>query len=585
VEVRNCIDRGSTTALLFASHAEMSKPVLAVVYALTLAFFGAFFIWPIAQTVGGALFEGNRVTIAFIREVFRNDIYVDGLRNAFLLALASTAATLLIALPLSFIADRFEFPGKKLLTTLVLVPMILPPFVGAIGIRQILGSYGALNALLTKLGLLRADQAIDWLGLSQFWGIVLLNALHLYPILFLNVTAALANVDPAMEEAAENLGCTGFRKFRRVTLPLIMPGLFAGGTIIFIFAFTELGVPLIFDYSRVTSVQIFYGIKEITGNPFPFALVVVMLSSTLLLYLASKFAFGRDQHAMTAKATTAGGARSVGKISALVCTLIFAGITLLALLPHLGVVGVSLAGEWYRTVVPRTLTLDHYQTALGHYLTVPSILNSLKYASIATVIDLLLGITIAYIVVRTKLPGRGLLDALAMLPLAVPGLVLAFGYISMTQDGKFFAALNPSKDPTLLLVIAYSVRRLPYIVRSAAAGLQQTSVTLEEAAENLGCPPARTLWRVTFPLIAANLIAGALLAFSFAMLEVSDSLILAQKQADFPITKAIYELFQLLGDGRFVASALGVWAMVFLALTILFAGRILGKRMGALFRV
>jgi iron(III) transport system permease protein len=563
----------------------MSKPVLAVVYALTLAFFGAFFVWPIAQTVGGALFDGNRLTFAFIREVFRNDIYVDGLRNAFLLAVASTVATLLIALPLSFIADRYEFPGKKLLTALVLVPMILPPFVGAIGVRQILGSYGALNAALTKLGLLSPDQAIDWLGLSQFWGIVALNALHLYPILFLNVTAALANVDPAMEEAAENLGCTGFRKFRRVTLPLIMPGLFAGGTIVFIFAFTELGVPLIFDYSRVTSVQIFYGIKEITGNPFPFALVVVMLSATLFLYLASKLLFGRDHHAMTAKATTASGARTLGKLPALTCTAAFAGITALALLPHLGVVGVSLSADWYRTILPGSWTLDHYQTALGHYLTVPSIVNSLKYASIATVIDLVLGVTIAYIVVRTKLPGRGLLDALAMLPLAVPGLVLAFGYISMTQDGKFFAALSPIKDPTLLLVIAYSVRRLPYIVRSAAAGLQQTSVTLEEAAENLGCPPARTLWRITFPLIIANVIAGALLAFSFAMLEVSDSLILAQKQADYPITKAIYELFQLLGDGRFVASALGVWAMVFLALTILFAGRILGKKMGALFRV
>lgn len=563
----------------------MSKPVLTVVYALTLAFFGAFFLWPIAQTVGGALFEGNRFTFAFIREVFRNDIYVDGLRNAFLLAVASTAATLLIALPLSFIADRFEFPGKKLLTALVLVPMVLPPFVGAIGVRQILGSYGSLNSALMKLGLLRPDQAIDWLGVSPFWGIVLLNALHLYPILFLNITAALANVDPAMEEAAENLGCTGWRKFRRVTLPLIMPGLFAGGTIVFIFAFTELGVPLIFDYSRVTSVQIFYGIKEITGNPFPYALVVVMLSATLFLYLTSRLLFGRDQYAMVAKATTAGGARSLGKFPALACSFIFVGITALALLPHLGVVGVSLAGEWYRTILPSAWTLDHYQTALGHYLTVPSILNSLKYASIATVINLFLGVTIAYIVVRTKLPGRGFLDALAMLPLAVPGLVLAFGYISMTQEGKFFAPLNPGRDPMLLLVIAYSVRRLPYIVRSAAAGLQQTSVTLEEAAENLGCPPTRTLWRITFPLIAANVIAGALLAFSFAMLEVSDSLILAQKQADFPITKAIYELFQLLGDGRFVASALGVWAMVFLALTILFAGHILGKRMGALFRV
>jgi iron(III) transport system permease protein len=177
--VWNRCERCSTPALLFASHAAMSKPVLAVVYALTLAFFGAFFLWPIAQTVGGALFEGNRLTFAFIREVFRNEIYVDGLRNAFLLAVASTAATLLIALPLSFIADRFEFPGKKLLSTLVLVPMILPPFVGRSACARFLGSYGALNAALTKLGILSPDQAIDWLGLSQFWGIVVLNALHL----------------------------------------------------------------------------------------------------------------------------------------------------------------------------------------------------------------------------------------------------------------------------------------------------------------------------------------------------------------------------------------------------------------------
>jgi iron(III) transport system permease protein len=129
------------------------------------------------------------------------------------------------------------------------------------------------------------------------------------------------------------------------------------------------------------------------------------------------------------------------------------------------------------------------------------------------------------------------------------------------------------------------VRRLPYVVRSAVAGLQQTSVALEEAAQNLGCPPLRSLRRITLPLIAANVLAGGLLAFAFAMLEVSDSLILAQKQQHFPITKAIYELFQLMGEGRFVASALGVWAMAFLGLTIFATSRILGKKMGALFRV
>ncbi len=147
-----------------------------------------------------------------------------------------------------------------------------------------------------------------------------MNALHLYPILYLNIVAALANLDPAMEEAAENLGCTGFRKFRRITLPLIMPGLFAGGTIVFIWAFTELGVPLMFEFTRVTSVQIFSGINDIGGNPFPFALVAVMLAASVILYAVSKWAFGRDTHAMMAKATSQGGPRTAGPAMSAFCT-------------------------------------------------------------------------------------------------------------------------------------------------------------------------------------------------------------------------------------------------------------------------
>jgi iron(III) transport system permease protein len=363
-----------------------------------------------------------------------------------------------------------------------------------------------------------------------------------------------------------------------------MPGFFAGGTIVFIWSFTELGVPLMFDFTRVTSVQIFYGIKDIGGNPFPFALVVVLLCSTVLLYAASKFFFGRDSHAMMAKATSQGGPRQAGLAEGLVCSGLFGLVTFLAMLPHIGVIMVAFSTDWYQTILPSGWTLSHFESALGHNLTLPSIQNSLKYAGLATIVDLFLGVAIAYVVVRTRLAGRQILDAMSMLPLAVPGLVLAFGYLAMTQEGKFFAFLNPTIDPLIILVIAYSVRRLPYVVRSAAAGFQQTSVTLEEAAQNLGCPPLRALRRITLPLIAANLLAGGLLAFSFAMLEVSDSLILAQKQQDFPITKAIYELYQLLGEGRFVASALGVWAMAFLAVTIIGTSLILGKKLGAIFR-
>ena len=564
----------------------MSKPLSILVFALTGLFFFFFFAWPIGETLRGAFFTGEGTfTAAFIVEVFRNPIYLEGLVNAFLFAVASTILSVFLALPLAFLSDRFLFPGKSLLSGLVLVPMILPPFVGAIGIKQILGQEGALNALLQATGLMSSDHPVDWLGQGRFWGVVVMNALHLYPILYLNIVAALANLDPAMEEAAENLGCTGFRKFRRITLPLIMPGLFAGGTIVFIWAFTELGVPLMFEFTRVTSVQIFSGINDIGGNPFPFALVAVMLAASVILYGISKWAFGRDSHAMMAKATSQAGPRKAGPVMSAFCTAFFCAITALAILPHLGVILVAFSRDWYGTILPTGWTLEHFRDALGHSLTLPSIQNSLKYASLATLVDVVLGIAIAFVVVRTKLHGREVLDAMAMLPLAVPGIVLAFGYLAMTQEGKILGALNPIKDPLPILVIAYSVRRLPYVVRSAAAGFQQTSVTLEEAAQNLGCPPLRTLMKITIPLIMANLLAGALLAFSFAMLEVSDSLILAQRQEDYPITKAIYELYQLLGDGRFIASALGVWAMCFLGTTIIGASLILGKKLGAIFRV
>ena len=564
----------------------MSQNFARGVFLFTALFFAAFFLWPILQILkGGFINADGHFTLAYLTALLADPIYVGGLANSFLLACATLTLATLIALPLAFISDRFDFFGKAALSSLVLIPMILPPFVGAIGIKQIFGQYGALNAAIIGLGLRPEDWAFDWFAANRFWGIAVVQALSLYPIVFLNAVAALANVDPAMEEAAENLGCTGFRRFFKITVPLIKPGLFAGGTIVFIWAFTELGVPLVFDYPRVTSVQIFYGLKEIGGNPLPYALVTVMLFATVCLYAIGKGLFGRQSYAMMAKATHSGGARALPGWRGWACTAAFVGVTTIAVLPHMGVVLVAFAKDWYRTVLPEAFTLENFSIALGHDLTVPAIANSLKFASVSTIIDVFLGIAIAYVVVRSKLPGRQILDFLAMLPLAVPGLVLAFGYLAMSQEGRFFAFLNPVEDPTILLIIAYSVRRLPYVVRSAVAGFQQTSETLEEAAQNLGAGPLRATVKITLPLIAANLIAGGMLAFAFAMLEVSDSLVLAQKQIYYPITKAILELFQLLGDGKFIASALGVWAIVFLGVTIVGLSLLLGKKLGTIFRV
>jgi iron(III) transport system permease protein len=249
----------------------------------------------------------------------------------------------------------------------------------------------------------------------------------------------------------------------------------------------------------------------------------------------------------------------------------------------MAVVAHSFAERWIFSVAPNAWTTANYQEVLSSGLTLSSIRNSLFYSTCSALIDLVLGVLIAWCITRRRVPFAGVIDALAMLPLALPGLVIAFGYIA-AFDWKI-SWLNPRENPTLLLIISYSVRRLPYIVRSAYAGFQQTSVTLEEASANLGASPFRTLRKITLPLVMANLIAGTILTFAFAMLEVSDGLILAMKEHYFPITKAIYQLLGRIDpNSASVACALGVLGMIILSLSLLIAARILGRKMGQLFR-
>src|SRR5690606_38686383 len=293
------------------------------------------------------------------------------------IALLTTTLCLVITMPMALLAARYDWCGKSVVTSLVLVPLILPPFVGAIGMRALLGRYGALNAMLGFDG-----PGIDFLGGAlggRLPGVVLMEALHLYPILYLNVAAALANLDPALDEAATNLGAGRVRRFFRCTLPLIVPGLFAGGTIVFIWSFTELGTPLMFDYYDVTPVQVFWGINELAQSPRPYALVVVMLAVAVGLYALGKWAFGGRAYAMQSKASIAAQPTRLRGLAGAGAFALFAGVTLLAVLPHLGVIlsSFSAEGAWFHSVLPEQFTLKHYQSALTHELATRSITNSL----------------------------------------------------------------------------------------------------------------------------------------------------------------------------------------------------------------
>src|SRR5258708_7193768 len=197
---------------------------------LLLLFFGVFLFYPIGLVLHGAFVVKGKLSFHYFQLLLSSPLQRQSLVNSLLIALFTTGLTTLLTVPLAYLMTRFSFCGKALLNGLLLVPMIMPPFVGAIGLKQLLARFGSLNLFLVKLGLLAPDLPIDWLGGGGLGGIVILQVLNLYPIMFLNLSAPMPPVHPALRKAAQNLGAGSWRRFRPLTLPLILPVYFSAPT-------------------------------------------------------------------------------------------------------------------------------------------------------------------------------------------------------------------------------------------------------------------------------------------------------------------------------------------------------------------
>jgi iron(III) transport system permease protein len=546
---------------------------------LTLLILFFFLVYPVSLIISKAFIGTEGFTLQYFVLLFESSLQTTAISNSVLIGLATTVLATLVALPLSIMTTKFEFRFKGIFSALLLVPMIMPPFVGAIGIQRFFARMGSVNQFLMENQWI--SQPIDWLGESnQFWAVVILEVMHLYPIMYLNLSAALANVDPSLEEMAGILGANKFKQFKDIVWPLARPGFFAGAIITFIWALTDLGTPLLIGFHDTMPVRIFNLVTDSNQNPVGFALVFVVILMSVSFFLLSKFTMNGKKYEMMAKGHVTSGAKSAGTLEKIIIYTSILAVVTVSLIPHFGVIVTSLSDDWFMTVLPEKWTTHHYYDVLTNSLSYTGLKNSMLLASASTLFDVILGVLIAYVIQRKLIPYSNLLDSLVMVPLALPGIVLAFGYVVAFND----TFLDPLENPVPLLIIAYGIRRLPYMVRSASAGLQQMSISLEEASISFGASKFQTLRKITIPLVTANLIAGGLLCFSYAMLDVSDSLILAMKDRFYPLTKSIYVLFLEQGNGEFVASALGVIAMGILTLCILGASLILGKKMGELFR-
>ena len=438
------------------------------------------------------------------------------------------------------------------------MPLIMPPFVGAVAMQLIFGRSGTVNLLLD-----------EWLGITipimdGLNGVIFVESIHYFPFILMNLTVALRNIDGAMEEAAQNLGARGWRLFWRVIFPLALPGFVAGFSLVFVKVFDDLGTPLVLGTTNMLAPQAYLRITQVgLDDPLGYVISVIMIAfSILALWLSARVLKGRDYSTLQ----KGGGSiqrRSLSRGASLLAYGWIGLVLLLVLSPHIGVLLLSFAQVWSFAPLPDSYTLAHYATVFQDSASM--IRNTLVYCGLAATIDVILGVAISYLILRTRLPAREWLDWTASAALAIPGIVLAIGYL------RFFKGVTLPFGGTLLtstwvlIMLAYSIRRLPYALRACYASLQQINVSLEEAAENLGAGKLSTIRRVVVPLMAGGILAGFVTSFITAAVELSATILLTSAESQAPMSYGIY-LYMQSAAGRGPGAALGVLAILVVAI-------------------
>lgn len=532
-------------------------------FALALAalvglFLLLFLVLPVLSVVLTAFrAQDGGFTLVHFADFFGTSLFRESFFNSFYVAVMSVIWATLIAVPLAYLLARFRFPGAGLIQALGVIPLVMPPFVGAVAMQLIFGRNGSVNLLLN-----------DWFGfrigfMEGLNGVVFVEALHYFPFILLNLTAALNNIDSAMEEAAQNLGSHGFGLFRHIVFPLALPGYVAGASLVFVKVFDDLGTPLLLSVTNMLAPQAYLRITSVgMGDPMGYVIAVILVGFSLAAMALSALALRGKEYSTQQRGGGGLGRRQLSRPQMLLAWGFIVVALLVALSPHIGILLLSLGTIWSFSVLPDAFTFQHYITAWNE--SAHQIGNTVLYCGLAALIDLVLGTAIAWLILRTKLPARQLLDQIATAALAVPGLVLGIGLLRLyfevkLPDGSSLATFWG------MLVIAYAIRRLPYALRACVAALQQLHVSLEEAAEMLGAGKLTTLRRIVVPLMTGGLAAAFVTSFATAAVELSATLMLVTRDVSAPISYGIYTAMQT-PAGRGPGAALGIIAVLLVAL-------------------
>ncbi len=453
-------------------------------------------------------------------EFFKDTYYLKTLGNTFLLSTLLLITTTIFGVPLAYILARYRHRGKTIFTALILLPIVLPAFAGVFAFIIFFGKYGTMNLILMDV-LKWTNEPINFI--YGMHGLVFVQSLHMLPFIVLGLVAGFTDIDPCFEEAAEVEGASGFWRFITITLPLCTPSYLAGAVIVFLWPFTDWLTPMILGQTdflpSVAYINIAYHFTDMHRKYMGIVAVIISAVFCISLFLLARWWVEKRKYTGLSKGTTSEGRviepGPLLKAGAYVY-LIFISILVLLIPVVLGLSAFS--RRWVFEPFPTYWTLDNFRLIL---LESPILIkNSFLFSGLALVFGVAFGLPAAYLIVRTRVPGKDALDFVITLMLAFPGIAIGVGYLLAFWDKI------PLAQYWIIMPLALFARRLPYFLRMAHASYLQLDVSLEEAAEVSGAGRLRTFMTISLPLLLKGLFVGVVMFFIMAFQEISTAIFL-----------------------------------------------------------
>jgi len=512
---------------------------------VTIAFFvltAVFLVYPLIGLFIRSFLsvESGKFTLTNYSDFFNLPYYFRTLRNSFSVSIATTFLAVIVGVPMGYIVARYNIPGKKILNTMVVISLLSPPFIGAYAWILLLGRSGFITKLLQEIGIIIPT-------IYGFKGMLLVFTLKLFPFMYMYVLGALGSMDRSLEEAAENLGTHGLKKLLTVTFPLILPTLTSGIVIVFMTSLSDLGTPmLIGEGYKVLPVLIYEEYVSEMGSNASMAstMSIIIILCALLVLLLQRFVISRRSYSMTGLRPPE--VKKLRIVPRVFLTGLCYGIALLSLAPQI----TTFVTSFIKTRGPLFVSGFSFQSYTAVWFKLSrNIRHTFTYSTIAILFMIIIGMLSAYLIVRRKSKTTALLDFLLMSPYVIPGSVLGIILVMAFNKPPLLLA-----GTAAILIISYTIRKMPYLLRSSIGILYQLDPSVEEASIGLGVPPVKTFFKITAILMLPGVVSGAILSWIATINEFSSTIILFSGRTK-TISVAIYtEIFK---DSFGTAAALG----------------------------